>query len=209
MRCSRTKGFAGPPSTSLSNGKRNAAVRGGTSEGDGSTTNCKPREPMKDREERQQGRRRPLARPSHWSLKNYKDWSDDRREQGGSKRGCPVTEERDERSEKVRITLSFLIFSAVYNLQRVRYGQTHVPGGGPHRDNGSGRGDTPDIRKSPIGGTRRKYPSFTFSRINDGEIQELRYFTEKYCRFQKMNEEISLGGGSTPILLVIRVTNRI
>jgi len=61
---------------------------------------------------------------------------------GGSKRECPATEERNERSEKVRITLSFLMFSAAYNLQMVRYRRACVPDGEPPRDNGLGREDT-------------------------------------------------------------------
>jgi len=73
-----------------------------------------------------------------------KYWDDDRRE-GRSKRERPATEELDERSEKVRITLSFLVFSAPYDLQRVRYRHTHVPDGEPPRDNGLWREDTGEI----------------------------------------------------------------
>ena len=47
-------------------------------------------------------------------------------------------EGRDGRSEKVKITLSCLMFSAAYNLQKVRYRHTHVPDGELPRDNGSG-----------------------------------------------------------------------
>jgi len=69
-----------------------------------------------------------------------KHWNGDRREEGGSKGERPVmTEERDERTEQVRITLTFLMFSAAYNLQRVRYRRAHVPGGEPLKDNGLGR----------------------------------------------------------------------
>ena len=42
-------------------------------------------------------------------------------------KGVGVGGTGDERSERVRITLSLLIFSAAYNLQRVRYRHTHVP----------------------------------------------------------------------------------
>jgi len=43
--------------------------------------------------------------------------------------------------------LSFLMSSATYNLQRVRYRHTHVPDGELPRDNGLGREDTPEARE--------------------------------------------------------------
>lgn len=44
----------------------------------------------------------------------------------------------------MRSIFSFLVFSAAYGLQRVRYKHTHVPDGEPPRDNGPGREDTPE-----------------------------------------------------------------
>jgi len=121
----------------------------------GSTTSRKRQEPTKDREERQQGQENAsetgavaaivdvntngmdprgttgtettaIDRPEYWEVGCSEHWDDDRREEGGSERERPAAEERDERNEKVRITLSFLVFSAVYNLQRVRYRHTHT-----------------------------------------------------------------------------------
>ena len=67
---------------------------------------------------------------SHRSSKHYKDydrderrryskhWDDDRREESGSKRERPATEERDERSEKVRVNLSFARFFGCLSICR-------------------------------------------------------------------------------------------
>ena len=86
--------------------------------------------------------RRNVTRITTDERRYSKHWDCDRREEGGSKGERPVmTEERDERTEQVRITLSFLMFSAAYNVQRVRYRHAHVPDGGPPRDNGLGRED--------------------------------------------------------------------
>lgn len=92
---------------------------------------------------------------SHRSSKHYKEydrderkryskhWDDDRREDSGSKRERPATEERDERSEKVRTNLSAVHSMMAYNLQRVRY-KNPVPDGDPPKDNAPDREDTPE-----------------------------------------------------------------